>query len=346
MISVEDVFEKYDLIDVDESFPIPKLPQSGLILLCGSSGSGKSTILKHHFGDERVSFGSDPIICEFSTPTQAERFLIACGLRSIPVWKRLYHTLSNGEKHRAECAKALDSGFEFIDEFTSVVDRDTAKSLSYSIQKHFRESGRKRLVIASCHRDIIDWLNPDYLYDTDAQDWDYSHSPRGCLWRPSISITVRSERIGEDLWRIFRKHHYLSASYNKASNAFAAEINGKIVGMCSILSFPSGTFSNAWREHRTVVLPEFQGLGIGTALSETVAQLVVDNGCRFFSKTSHPAFGLHRDRSNLWRGTSKNHKRRPDYSYKRKTKEDGHKMKHAHRVCYSHEYIGEERRDK
>lgn len=334
------IFDKYDLVDVDESFPIPELPNEGIVLLCGTSGSGKSTILKHYFGEVCVEFGEAPLYQEFSTPEKAEQLLIACGLRSIPVWRRPFSTLSNGEKHRAECAKALDIGIGVIDEFTSVVDRDTAKALSYAMQKHYRGCGMKRLVIASCHHDIVEWLNPDHLYDTDTHEWRDTGLPRGCLWRPPIAITVRSESESENVWEIFRKHHYLSASYNKSANAFVAEVNGKIVGMTSILSFPNGNFKNAWRGHRTVVLPEFQGLGIGTALSETVAQMVIDAGGRFFSKTSHPAFGEHRDRSSLWRGTSKNHKCRSDYTVKRKTKEDGHKMKHTHRVCYSHEYIG------
>ena len=336
-----DIFEKYDLYDVDESFPIPRLPVQGLVLICGHSGSGKSTIIRNNFEVEEVFFDDNPLYTNFSSPEEAERLLLACGLRSIPVWRRPFHTLSTGEKHRAECAKILDEGREYIDEFTSVVDRNTAKALSYSIQRHYRNSGLRRLVIATCHRDVIEWINPDYFYDTDVYKWVDTGLPRGNLWRPRIQLTIRSEKYEENLWHIFRKHHYLSASYNKAANAFAAEIEGKIVGMCSILRFPNGAFKNAWREHRTVVLPEFQGMGVGTRLSETVAALVISRGGRFFSKTSHPAFGIHRDKSPLWRPTSKNHMKRTDYNPQRKTKESGHKMKHAHRVCYSHEYVGE-----
>jgi hypothetical protein len=70
-----------------------------------------------------------------------------------------------------------------------------------------------------------------------------------------------------------------------------------------------------------------------------VAKHIVSGGCRFFSKTSHPAMGEHRNKSPNWKPTSKNGKKRDDYKAERKTKEDGHKMAHAHRVCYSHEYI-------
>ena len=49
--------------------------------------------------------------------------------------------------------------------------------------------------------------------------------------------------------------------------------------------------------------------------------------------------GMYRENSEKWKPTSKNKKARHDYNVDRKTKEDNHKMQHAHRVCYSHEYI-------
>jgi energy-coupling factor transporter ATP-binding protein EcfA2 len=341
MNSVPDsIFKKYDLIDVDESIPIPVMPSTGLIFICGTSGSGKSTILKHIFGTTSISFSDKPLYQNFSSEQEAERLLIACGLRTIPAWRRPYSALSNGEKHRAYCAKSLDSGIEYLDEFTSVVDRDTARSLAYAIQKHFRNSGMKRLIIASCHRDILEWLNPDHVYNTDSKMWESTGLPRGCLHRPKINLRIEAVD-GKEVWEIFKKHHYLSGKFNPAANSFSAFIGIMQVGFCSILRFPNGNISNGWREHRTVVLPEFQGMGIGTVLCETVAQLVVDSGGRFFSKTSHPAFGLHRECSKKWRATSKNKKDRCDYNTDQHTKEDGHKMKHRERVCYSHEFMGE-----
>lgn len=331
-----DIFTKYDLVDVDESFPIPELPTHGVTLLVGSSGSGKSTIIRKMAPPKEIIFSDKPLFQEFSSPEKAEELLLACGLRSIPTWRRPYAQLSNGEQHRAYCAKALDMGSESIDEFTSVVDRSTAKALSYAMQKHLNSSC-VRLVIASCHFDIIPWLNPDHIYNCDSKQWEKSNKIRGCLQRPSIRVTIRAERDKENLWELFKKHHYLSSSYNKAANAFALEHEGKIIGMTSIIRFPSGNFNNAWRGHRTVILPEFQGMGLGNVLSETVADMVINHGGRYFSKTSHPALGEHREKSPKWKATSKNRKSRKDYKKNPKFK---HKMQHKNRVCYSHEYTG------
>lgn len=327
------IFEKYDLLDVDESFPIPELPDEGLILITGTSGSGKTSILRQHFDEVINTWDDQPLYMNFSSPENAEKYLLACGLRTIPAWKRPYRQLSNGEKHRADCAMLLDKGCEYIDEFTSVVDRNTARALASTLHKHFNASDSKRLVIATCHKDVTDWLKPDHVYDTDMKLWldgDY-------LCPTSIKLHVEA-CDGEKVWPIFQKHHYLDRNYNKSASAFVGYIEHKPITFCSVLAFPSGTVKNAWREHRTVVLPEFQGLGIGNRMSEEVAEYIVSEGCRFFSKTAHPAMGEHRNKSSKWKPTSKNGLKRKDYKKHERFK---NQLAHTERVCYSHEYVGE-----
>jgi GNAT superfamily N-acetyltransferase len=95
------------------------------------------------------------------------------------------------------------------------------------------------------------------------------------------------------------------------------------------------------------LLPEWQGLGIGVAFSDAIAQIYLDRGLRYFSKTAHPALGEHREKSDLWRPTSTNRQSRKG-SYlladgtPRPQKGFGGKttVRDAARVCYSHEYIG------
>jgi hypothetical protein len=54
------------------------------------------------------------------------------------------------------------------------------------------------------------------------------------------------------------------------------------------------------REHRTVVLPDYQGLGIGNRLSEFCAALWTGLGGRASSTTSHPAMIHYRSASPQW----------------------------------------------
>jgi ABC-type ATPase with predicted acetyltransferase domain len=129
---LETIRTRYDIKDyVETPVPIPELPQDGIVLIVGTSGSGKSTILRGlgEHTQPKIEF-YNTVIENFSSPERGEELLLACGLRSIPTWFRTPHTLSNGEHHRFEMAMCLDQGINIIDEFTSVVDRDTAKSLA------------------------------------------------------------------------------------------------------------------------------------------------------------------------------------------------------------------------
>lgn len=326
------IFDKYDLVEFDQPVNLIDVPKEGLIVIVGSSGSGKTTIMKSLGMKEVISDTHMPIISLFDSEEDGERWLILAGLRSVPAWRRALSAVSNGERHRAEIALKLSQGSGLIDEFTSVVDRHTARALCHSINR----VRQNRIVLATCHRDVLEWLDFDHAYDCDSGRW----LDRGSVRRDRIiEISIRSCDT-EAVWEIFKRHHYLSGKVNRSANSFVALYEGKPVAMTSVVAFPSGNWKDGWRGHRTVVLPEFQGLGIGSTLSDTVAEYIISTGARFFSKTAHPAFGEHRSRSPKWKPTSKNGVKRKDYNSDRKTKEDGHKAMHAHRICYSHEYIG------
>jgi len=348
MSYLEEIRTRYDIKDyVEPQVVIPKLPTQGIVLIVGTSGSGKTTILKSVAQPQPVQINNTLSVIEnFSTPEQGEQLLLAAGLRTIPAWFRPPNTLSNGEHHRFEVALGLDQGQTSIDEFTSVVDRDTAKSLAYSVRRWFDlQNTQEVLYIASCHRDIIDWLDPDYIYDTDVQELSARRSLHLRLGRPTITLHIRGTT--PDDWRRFSKYHYLDTGMSRSVHCYLGLIGDKPVAFHAAIHSTNRDIHSYWRGHRTVVLPEFQGLGIGTAFSDAIAQMYVDRGLRYFSKTAHPSFGEHRQKSELWRPTSTNLKSRAG-SYLNK---DGTTRtmpgyggtttaRDAHRLCYSHEYIG------
>jgi GNAT superfamily N-acetyltransferase len=339
----EELRAKYDIREyVEPTIEIPEKPASGLVLLVGPSGSGKSTILRDWFpGLKGVTFGGSDLIDEFSSLTHAEELLTSCGLRSIPTWFRPYRTLSNGEAHRAYCAKSLDEGKQYIDEFSSVVDRDTAKSLAVSINNYYKRVGGL-LVIATCHDDIEDWLQPTQVYDAAL----CSFRARRSLRRPSIEITIYPCSVKD--WVRFKNHHYLTAAISKSCHSYIVLWQGRPVGFSAIIHGCSRYIHTYWRESRLVVLPEFQGMGIGFRVSEAIAGIYTEEGKRFFSKTAHPALGEKREVSPKWRPTSTNKVMRKSYIDKdgnpRDSKGYGKTkdalIRDANRVCYSHEFIG------
>lgn len=315
-------------------FNAPKRDGSWAIgLIVGPSGSGKTQLLKRHYGitQTKVWFTDKAIASHFTTSEEAVERLTAVGLNSVPSWCRPFHVLSNGEQFRAAIAASIGSDTAF-DEFSSVVDRTVAKSTSHAIQRYIRHSGATGVVFASCHRDIVDWLLPDWTFDTLTGEL----SSRGSLQRPRITIDV--DRCSRKWWAMFRHHHYLTGDMNAAAECYLAKWDGEPVAFSCCLSMPIGTMKNAWREHRTVVLPDYQGLGIGVRLSDFVAQKNIERGRRFFSKTAHPRMGEYRSRSHLWKPTSKNRLAR---KFNGRGIYNGlHKTLRVGKVCYSHEYIG------
>lgn len=149
--------------------------QIGLIV--GPSGSGKSSIGNNVWGGNAIYDlykGWDPnkpiIDCiapegDFNRVTAA---LGNVGLGDVPAWLRPFKVLSNGEQFRAGLARLIVDAPDavVIDEFTSVIDRQIAKIGAAAFAKAWRRNNGKRVILLSCHYDVIEWLQPDWVYDT------------------------------------------------------------------------------------------------------------------------------------------------------------------------------------
>ena len=163
-------------------FKFPPCNSYNIGLIVGASGSGKSTLLKKGLWYDNPSMKAayarknwrgisewernKAIVSHFDSPDEAIEKLHACGLASVPTLCKPYHVLSNGESYRAEFARMLEDNL-IMDEFTSEVNRETAKSLCVSVSKYIRKKDLKNIVLASCHKDIIPWLQPDWVFDCD-----------------------------------------------------------------------------------------------------------------------------------------------------------------------------------
>ena len=265
--------------------------------------------------------------------------LTCVGLGSPRTWVKPYAVLSNGEKFRCDLARALlkamsteqadenaalaNQPLVVMDEYTSVVSRAIARVASAALSRAIRSKQIPvRFVAVTCHEDVIPWLRPDWVLRMQPAEMAGQGTPiseisnlksetsdpssdsfLGVLtWgrpeRPKIDLDIR--RISRDLWLLFRRHHYLSGSLHPAAQCFAAYFENEPAAFCAALPFPHPR-RPGWREHRLVCLPDFQGIGIGTKLSETVASMYVSTGRPYFSTTSHPGIIRHRVRSPLWR---------------------------------------------
>lgn len=149
--------------------------QIGLIV--GASGSGKTSIGKQIWPEISIHdlySGWDntlPIIDNIAPQmslNEVTAALSAVGLGDVPAWLRPFKALSNGEQYRAGLARLICEAPEkvVIDEFTSVVDRQIAQIGAAAFAKSWRRNKGKQIVLLSCHYDVVEWLQPDWVYDT------------------------------------------------------------------------------------------------------------------------------------------------------------------------------------
>lgn len=273
-----------------------------ILVITGSSGSGKSVFSRYFGKEEEVSWDlTKSVISNFESAEDGIEKLSATGLSSIPTWCRPYNVLSVGEKFRADLARKLKSGC-LIDEFTSTVNRETALSCSTSISKYIRKNNLKRCVFVSCHKDFIDALCPDYVIDLDDES---IYDTRG-LERRKFKLSVYETKEKDEMWQIFKRHHYLSADLNIACKMYVAYLDNIPVACCAILPQP-GVHNleggQAWRVHRLVVLPDYQGLGIGTKFLNYMADMFAYHGKVLYIRTSHHKLINYMLRSPNWEGT-------------------------------------------
>lgn len=146
-------------------------------LVVGPSGTGKTSIGRKVFGEDKIidlysGWPSDAPIVDAIGPDKdfnaVTGSLAAVGLGDVPAWLRPFHALSNGQQFRAGLARVLcsDAPEVVIDEFTSVVDRQIAKIGALAFGKSWARADGRRCVLLSCHYDIIEWLSPDWVFDT------------------------------------------------------------------------------------------------------------------------------------------------------------------------------------
>jgi ABC-type phosphate/phosphonate transport system ATPase subunit len=276
-------------------------------LLVGPSGCGKSTIARHLWPSAMDSArGSDrqwPKDCslldafpEGLSIKDITQLLSSVGFSSPPAWLRPYHVLSTGQKFRVSVARLLAAppgSLVVMDEFTSVVDRTVAQLGSAAVARTVRQRGLK-FVAVTCHEDVEPWLNPDWVYRPAEKLFQWRSLQR----RPDIALLVF--RCQASAWDLFASHHYLSHALNPSAVCFLATRYDRPVAFSAWLPFV-GSGRATRREHRTVTLPDYQGVGIGNALSALLASMWTSLGYRATSTTTHPAMIRSRLGSALWK---------------------------------------------
>lgn len=274
--------------------------QVGLVV--GPSGSGKSTVARELFGaavDWEPQWGKASVIDDFDRSLSIEEIAQACqavGFNTIPAWLRPYKVLSNGERFRVELARRLLEQPDpiVVDEFTSVVDRQVAKIGSHAVQKYCRKHAR-RFVAASCHYDIVDWLQPDWILEPATM----TLARRRLRRRPKLECTIRP--VHHAAWSLFAPYHYLTAHLLRNARCYCLFVEDRPASFAGVIFRQNLGGKNIRGISRVVTLPDWQGLGLAFVLMDTLGGLYKACGYRLRMYPAHPALVRAADRSPVWR---------------------------------------------
>jgi ABC-type phosphate/phosphonate transport system ATPase subunit len=171
--------------------------------------------------------------------------------------------------------------------------------------------------------------------------------------------TERSLKIFGEL---FSRHHYLASSPPRSMRGVilrcerlmvlsaigdenvgatvlpVCESKGIVIGFHGISVLTGGgerSTGLVWSEARVVVLPQWQGFGIGPRMSSLVGSALVGSkpsSITLYSTTCHPRLGPWRDRNDKeWRPTWRNHTYTSSTSFGKPTQE---------RYVYAHKFVG------
>jgi ABC-type ATPase involved in cell division len=292
--------------DIEAEFDLPEKWNIGVVV--GPSGSGKTSIGKVIFGENKIcdytqGWSADKPIIDDIAPNgdfnEVTGALANVGLGDVPAWLRPFRVLSNGEQFRAGLARLIVEKPKqvVVDEFTSVVDRQIAKIGSKAFAKGWRRANEGgQVVLLTPHYDILDWVQPDWVFDTKTKKFD-----RSLRQKPRIQLDIF--KTDGSYWKYFKPHYYLDLPMPVAAQYFVGTVDGELA--CHIAVSPNFEVGG-YRATRLVTMPEWQGAGVGFRFLNWVAQYHLEGNGRKGHKyptyfhTSHPQLCNALRRSPLW----------------------------------------------
>ena len=137
---------------------------------------------------------------------------------------------------------------------------------------------------------------------------------------------------------MFRKYHYLNTDLHQAAEQYVGVINGEMVCHTGIIQFPMR--KGAKRVHRLVVLPDYQGIGIGTRFIKEIARIIAERGQELNLTTTTPALvgALKKDSEWVLARYGREKSGFKGYRYKNNNLEHLSDAASSHRITYSFWY--------
>ncbi len=206
---------------------MPDLPASGIVLITGPSGSGKSSALaqltKRYPAARRVEqiiLQPQVALIDQVAPAgdlaQAARLLTACGIGEPRLWLRKPGEFSDGERFRAQLAVAVaqvetnnESAPLICDEFAANLHRRLARAIAFNLRK-LATRRKLLLILATSQDDVTTDLQPDLVMHMNGvdRDADIRQSPHARGAALSFRRKLQIERGTKRDYEYFAAMHY------------------------------------------------------------------------------------------------------------------------------------------
>ena len=286
-----DNFQEHVLYDNVEL----KIGSTDIVLITGSSGSGKSVLLrafKKDLGAEAIDMAgvefepTKPLIDTVGeTFEQGLELLSRVGLNDAFLFVRRYDQLSDGQKYRYRLAKLIESGKQFwiMDEFASTLDRDTAKIVAFNVQKLARKLG-KAVIAATTHTDLFEDLRPSvHIHKRFGKEIQVNYYDNEINHECSLVLEMRVEEgTREDYEKLAAFHYRDSRGLVCAQKIFVLKRGDELCGVIVYRFAPVHTYGRKAALGRTltirevnrdltciarvVVHPKYRTIGLGVKL--------------------------------------------------------------------------------
>jgi GNAT superfamily N-acetyltransferase len=125
----------------------------------------------------------------------------------------------------------------------------------------------------------------------------------------------------------------MSTDLNPSAQCYIGYFENNPVCFFAVLHFPHPKVKNFKKGHRLVVLPDYQGLGIGHIFSSEIAKKYVEQGNRFIITSSTKSLFKQRKSDKNWIISYHGRKGKANGVLKNTTSEN--------KLTYSYEYIGQ-----